>query len=283
MPASERFTRSTWSAWSSIDRLRCSTPMPPCAGHRDRHPRLGDRVHRAGDQRDRAGVTLRVSRVVVSTSLGHRRRTRPGSSSTSSKVSPSGNAYGARAPAVRRSGLRRCPSKIDGGESFTPYPSAGAGSPPADEPRAGRRDGARYGLRWRRAGRADRPVQRRPRRPVRGPRRPGDDAELDPLTEAERQDVLEDLADLEIYQALLTPDRASAGWSSSARTATSRTTSTGTCCAATCGTCSTPAARGCTSRPTTRPGPLRDLGVRPRLRRRRPRHARRRHRRRRAG
>ena len=27
----------------------------------------------------------------------------------------------------------------------------------------------------------------------------------DPLTEAERQDVLEDLADLEIYQALLTP------------------------------------------------------------------------------
>ncbi|MDT5038408.1 MAG: hypothetical protein QOE03_3593 [Micromonosporaceae bacterium] len=31
-----------------------------------------------------------------------------------------------------------------------------------------------------------------------------DDAN-DPLTEAERQDVLEDLADLEIYQALLTP------------------------------------------------------------------------------
>ena len=32
----------------------------------------------------------------------------------------------------------------------------------------------------------------------------GDDPE-DPLTAAERQDVLEDLADLEIYQALLTP------------------------------------------------------------------------------
>ena len=29
MPASDRFTRSTWSAWSSIERLRCSTPMPP--------------------------------------------------------------------------------------------------------------------------------------------------------------------------------------------------------------------------------------------------------------
>ena len=29
MPASERLTRSTWWAWSSIERLRCSTPMPP--------------------------------------------------------------------------------------------------------------------------------------------------------------------------------------------------------------------------------------------------------------
>jgi hypothetical protein len=33
---------------------------------------------------------------------------------------------------------------------------------------------------------------------------PGDD-EADPLTEAERQDVLEDLSDLEVYQALLSP------------------------------------------------------------------------------
>ena len=32
-----------------------------------------------------------------------------------------------------------------------------------------------------------------------------DDDATDPLSEAERQDVLEDLADLEIYQALLTP------------------------------------------------------------------------------
>jgi hypothetical protein len=32
-----------------------------------------------------------------------------------------------------------------------------------------------------------------------------EDAETDPLTEAERQDVLEDLSDLEIYQALLSP------------------------------------------------------------------------------
>ena len=34
---------------------------------------------------------------------------------------------------------------------------------------------------------------------------PEDDDDLEPLTAAERQDVLEDLADLEIYQALLTP------------------------------------------------------------------------------
>ena len=29
IPDSERLTTSTWAAWSSIDRLRCSTPIPP--------------------------------------------------------------------------------------------------------------------------------------------------------------------------------------------------------------------------------------------------------------
>lgn len=29
MPDSERFTRSTWLAWSAMERLRCSTPAPP--------------------------------------------------------------------------------------------------------------------------------------------------------------------------------------------------------------------------------------------------------------
>ncbi len=29
IPASERLTISTWPACSAIDRLRCSTPMPP--------------------------------------------------------------------------------------------------------------------------------------------------------------------------------------------------------------------------------------------------------------
>lgn len=44
-----------------------------------------------------------------------------------------------------------------------------------------------------------------PADPAAGLDDPGDDAPLDPLTEVERQDVLEDLADLEIYQALLAP------------------------------------------------------------------------------
>ena len=30
MPASDLFTRSTWLAWSSKDKLRCKTPIPPC-------------------------------------------------------------------------------------------------------------------------------------------------------------------------------------------------------------------------------------------------------------
>lgn len=29
MPDSERLTRSTWLAWSAMERLRCSTPTPP--------------------------------------------------------------------------------------------------------------------------------------------------------------------------------------------------------------------------------------------------------------
>ncbi|MGC5021756.1 DUF5319 domain-containing protein [Micromonospora sp. DT47] len=44
-----------------------------------------------------------------------------------------------------------------------------------------------------------------PADPAAGLHDPGEDAPLDPLTEVERQDVLEDLADLEIYQALLAP------------------------------------------------------------------------------
>ena len=58
------------------------------AGHGDRHPRLGDRVHRA----ESSGIDssmLRVSRVFVLTRLGTMSDS-PGCSSTSSKVRPSG-------------------------------------------------------------------------------------------------------------------------------------------------------------------------------------------------
>ena len=50
MPLSDFFTFSTSSACSSIERLRCTTPMPPLR-HRDRHRRFGHRVHRRTEQR----------------------------------------------------------------------------------------------------------------------------------------------------------------------------------------------------------------------------------------
>ena len=51
MPDSLRLTRSTCDACSWIDRLRCRMPRPPSRAIGDRHARLGDGVHRAGDER----------------------------------------------------------------------------------------------------------------------------------------------------------------------------------------------------------------------------------------
>ena len=82
IPVWVRLTRSTWRAWSSIERLRCSTPMPPSRAI-------------AIAIRDSVTVSIaalisgtrieisRVRRVVVSMSLGARSDS-PGSSSTSS-------------------------------------------------------------------------------------------------------------------------------------------------------------------------------------------------------
>ena len=82
MPVCVRLTRSTWRAWSSMERLRCSTPMPPSRAM-------------AIAIRDSVTVSIaalisgtrmeisRVRRVVVSMSLGARSDS-PGSSSTSS-------------------------------------------------------------------------------------------------------------------------------------------------------------------------------------------------------
>ena len=69
MPVWVRFTRSTWYAWSWIERLRCSTPMPPwraiAIAIRD-----SVTVSIAAETRGVRSVISRVSRVVVSRSFG---------------------------------------------------------------------------------------------------------------------------------------------------------------------------------------------------------------------
>ena len=82
IPASERLTISTWAAWSSTERLRCRTPIPPC-----RAIAIAIRdsvtVSIALETSGIFSVTLRVNWVVVSASLGTRSEA-SGSSSTSS-------------------------------------------------------------------------------------------------------------------------------------------------------------------------------------------------------
>ena len=82
MPDSERLTMSTWAAWSSMERLRCSTPMPPL---RAMAMAMSDSVT-VSIAAEIAGtfiVMLRVRWVVVSTSDGMT-SVSFGSSSTSS-------------------------------------------------------------------------------------------------------------------------------------------------------------------------------------------------------
>ena len=82
MPDSERFTRSTWWAWSSMDRLRCRIPMPPwramAMAMRD-----SVTVSIAADSSGTRTVISRVRREEVSTSLGMT-SVSPGRRSTSS-------------------------------------------------------------------------------------------------------------------------------------------------------------------------------------------------------
>ena len=81
-PLCVRLTRSTWYAWSAIDRLRCRTPSPPwraiAMAMRD-----SVTVSIALDSSGSRSVISRVTRVVVSTSLGTT-SVSPGSSRTSS-------------------------------------------------------------------------------------------------------------------------------------------------------------------------------------------------------
>ena len=112
MPASDRLTMSTCSAWSSADMLRCSTPTPPWRAIAIAM-RASVTVSMAEDTSGVRSVMLRVSRVVVSTSLGSWSET-AGWSSTSSKVRPRG-ANLAGSSAGRSSGKVSKPRAVSSG------------------------------------------------------------------------------------------------------------------------------------------------------------------------
>ena len=82
IPVWVRLTTSTWYAWSSTDRLRCSTPIPPCRAMA-MAMRASVTVSMAEVTRGTRSVIVRVSRVVVSTSVGNT-SVSPGSRRTSS-------------------------------------------------------------------------------------------------------------------------------------------------------------------------------------------------------
>jgi len=70
IPASDRLTTSTCRAWSSTDRLRCSTPIPPwraIATAIDASVTVSMAEETSGT---RSMMPPRVSRAVVSASLG---------------------------------------------------------------------------------------------------------------------------------------------------------------------------------------------------------------------
>src|SRR5215469_382903 len=121
MPASDRLTTSTCLAWSSTDMLRCSTPMPPCRAMATAMV-ASVTVSIADDSSGaRSIMPPRVSRVVVSASLGSNREC-AGSSSTSSKVSAGGPNLASWVmsvhPNVMLDGVisfLRCPQCADGG------------------------------------------------------------------------------------------------------------------------------------------------------------------------
>ena len=71
MPASDRLTISACDAWSSIDRLRCSTPSPPSRAI-EMAIRASVTVSIALDTSGTRSRTLRDSQVLVSASLGTR-------------------------------------------------------------------------------------------------------------------------------------------------------------------------------------------------------------------
>src|SRR5215469_13303918 len=88
MPASDRFTMSTCCAWSSTDRLRCSTPAPPWRAMATAI-RASVTVSMAAETSGTRSVMRRLSEAGVSASPGMTAEW-AGSSSTSSKVRAGG-------------------------------------------------------------------------------------------------------------------------------------------------------------------------------------------------
>ena len=88
IPASDRLTTSTCWAWSSMARLRCSTPTPPLRAMATAI-RASVTVSMAEETSGILRLILLVIRVLVSASLGSTSEA-AGSSSTSSNVRPGG-------------------------------------------------------------------------------------------------------------------------------------------------------------------------------------------------
>src|SRR3954447_22508577 len=200
IPASDRFTTSTCAACSSTDRLRCSTPRPPA---RAMAMAIRDSVTVSIGE-DTSGTlirTLRVTWVPVSTALGTTSDS-AGSSSTSSKGSASiANFGGSPAPwsVIHPSYPRRRPP---GRARRSGSPNCTASPVSRTEVRDRRGTGGSTVVTV--------PPDSLPPDPFAGdPQDPAlsldsvDAEEQDTLTEEERDEVVADLADLAVYQALL--------------------------------------------------------------------------------
>src|SRR3954469_15688005 len=178
MPASDLLTMSTWVAWSSTDRLRCSTPTPPWRAIAIAI-RASGTVSIALESNGVRRVIDLDSRVEVSTSLGMTSDA-AGSSRTSSNVSPTVPNFAGRSASLLPTRLHPQSS----GEKVSlrndkDYGGNVRDDPPLDPPAAGPGD------------------------PASGSEDAG--AAREPLTPQEREDIVADLEDLEVFQALLEP------------------------------------------------------------------------------
>src|SRR5581483_4346480 len=115
IPASERLTRSTSATWSSIERLRWTTPMPPTRA-RAIASRASVTVSIAAETTGIASSIPRVSRVRVETSFGSTSDS-AGTSRTSSNARPSRANFSSSAR--RRSTSRRPSSSPSKEESLS--------------------------------------------------------------------------------------------------------------------------------------------------------------------